>query len=419
MTPRHGSTEARHYRRNSASFIAFESLWGAGIPFFAFQVVAPAYLAYLGCSNLLLGFAQNLPVLCSPLMLVSGVLFARRNRRANTIALFAAASFCIIVYGAIAALLKGRLGNSALAWGFCVAMGLRFVFENLAQPNYVSLTTEVIPILKRGRLYGFRTLGYGIGSILTGIAASRLFGILPAPDNYLTGFLIAGVLFGISCAAISFSVDDRIPTLPKRRTSEIAGLLTGNLEYRKYICGQALISVAASLGGFVVVFARKRFALPADLVGTFTMVFTLTNAGMGVIIGLIADKYGYRVILILQAVFLCIFYSMALAAANVTLVYVAYGFYSVVFMSLMPVMNNLIAEICPGVDAGNLGAVNQVLLLPLVLIAGALAGARVDATSRFAAVFAGGLVMAALACAWVLLFVKEPRDRASSRSPHG
>jgi hypothetical protein len=70
---------------------------------------------------------------------------------------------------------------------------------------------------------------------------------------------------------------------------------------------------------------------------------------------------------------------------------------------------NLRAELCPGVPAGRLIAVGNVMVVGFVLIGSTLCGMVIDATGSYPAVFTANLVLALVAAGGYLFVVREPR----------
>jgi MFS family permease len=300
-------------------------------------------------------------------------------------------------------------------WAF-VLVSTGFVgIITLAQPLYLGVLTDNVPPDRRGRLYGYRALGLGVGGMLTAVVASWVLHRWPSPMNYRVSFVIGDTVLLFSSFTLALFRDRTDRVIPPPVASLIGSLreklsvLLGNPNYRLFVFFHLLNVSAASIAAFVVPFAKERLQISDSSVATFSIIFLGTNAVMGLVVGRIADRFGYRVVGILQSSLLVCFFLVVVSARSFPVVCVAYGMYSSVSMSLLLVLCNMSLELCPQLSAIDLTALGSTIMLPVVGTIPPLAGAIIDLTSSYHSVFFVGATIAVIALMGFAALVREPR----------
>jgi len=407
---------ARNLKRNVFSIVLFEFTWGLGMMFVIYNPMVPAYLTMLAAPKTLMGFMQALWAIATPVQLLSDRWFGGPRRVRNAMMIYMAAVGIRLVFDIAAVALGGRWTGPGVLWGFVLACAGFVALIVVAQPIYIGVLTDNLPRDQRGRLFGLRTLGLGVGGILTGAAASWVLRHWPSPMNYRVSFLAGDALLLVSCLSL-LPFRDR-PDLAKtpRSPSLLADLraklrtLLDNPNYRVFLFFHVLNVSAVSIAAFIVPFAKERLAIADDRVAVFSLVFLATNAIMGIVIGRIADRFGYRVVGIVQSVSLIVLFLLAVAARDFAVVSVAYVLYSVCAMSTLMVLSNMSVELCPDLSAIDLTALGTTIILPAVATVPPLAGAILDLTGSYVSVFFVGASFAVIGLMGFLLLVREPRS---------
>jgi MFS family permease len=188
------------------------------------------------------------------------------------------------------------------------------------------------------------------------------------------------------------------------------GILRSNPNYRLFVFFHLLNVSATSIAAFVVPYAKEKLAIPDSSVAAFSIIFLGTNAVMGLVVGRIADRFGYRVVGVLQSVLLIGFFLTVVSARSFAALCVAYGMYSTVSMSLLLVLCNMSLELCPQLGAIDLTALGSTIILPVVGVMPTLAGAIIDLTASYLSVFFVGSAVAFIALMGFISLVREPRS---------
>jgi MFS family permease len=414
--PRASDQVLANLRHNLFAVVLFEFTWGIGLSFVLYIPMVPAYLTVLGAPKTLIGLLQAVWTIATPLQLLSSTYLAGRNRLRNTMLLYAGAVLCRLLYGIVAVTLGIRWSGPGVLWSFVLGCFGLVGLITLAQPLYLGIMTDNVPRDRRGRLYGFRAFGLGIGGMLTAAVASWVLHRWPSPMNYRLSFLIGDSVLLVSCFSLALFRDRVDREMPARGPNlahalrEKLEILLGNPNYRLFLFFHLLNVSGASIAAFVVPFAKERLQISDSSVATFSVIFLGTNAVMGLVVGRIADRFGYRVVGIIQSSLLLCFFLTVVSARSFPVICVAYGMYATVSMSLLLVLCNMSLELCPQLSAIDLTALGSTIILPVVGTVPPLAGAIIDLTSSYLSVFFVGATIAFIALMGFAALVREPRS---------
>jgi MFS family permease len=405
----------QNYKRNVAGLVLYESLWGLGVPFVLFGTVVPAYLTVLGSSKALIGFVMSLWSVLIPLQLLGGHYFNGPRRLRTMVALYIGGVGVRLTYDILALFVPGLWTPAALVTGLVLALVGYVCLLIIGQAIYAGVLTDNIPRKRRGWVFGMRTLGLGLGGILTGAAAAWVLHRWPSPVNYRVSFLIGDSIWVASCFALLLVRDVAAPARRRVEKGFLGSLrdklrhLVSNPNYRIFIFSHLLNALAAALASFLVPFAKERLAVPDGTLAALGVIFLASGAALGLAIGRIADRFGYRLVGVIQSTLLLAFFVIAIAARSFAAVCVAYGVFSLVSQTLSFVLVNMSVELCPDLAPADLAALGGSMVVPFVAVMSPLAGTIIDLTGSYQSVFFIGATVAMIALLGFGLLVREPR----------
>ncbi len=410
----------RHWRRNLAVFVAWEFLWGLGMPFAMFATFAPAYLSALAAPKWLLGVVLASPAVCSAAQIIVSYHVPPRLR--------------LWVFGlALVICLLPLFTYAAFAcfWGNALPLPWHWALYGLAQcifaggnsaiiALYWEIMTDNIPLQRRGLLFGLRMAAIGVTGLAMSYAAAQMLTRWPAPFNFRLSLFIGIAIFLASCAILVLLRDQINPVHALNPSGEgmlLAAIKTTlcqlweNANYRVAISLLSLLAIATNIAPFIVAAARDVLRASDVEQGWFSPVYLAATAVFGWVLGFLGDRYGYRTVACICSGLLAVAFLLCLTQTSLGFWYAAYGSYALVSMASGMLLCNLSAELFPAVPPNRLMALGNIILLPFGLASAPLAGAVVDWSGSYQKVFLVTLIFALAALAGFAFLFREPRQR--------
>ncbi|MFH1477212.1 MAG: MFS transporter [Verrucomicrobiota bacterium] len=409
----------RDYRRNLTAMVGWEFLWGLGVPFAMFSTFVPAYLGAMNAPKVLIGFILSFPPIFSAGQILMSYLIPAKKRLAIYRLLATGLSVPWLAYS-----------GAAFFWGatwppwfhFTVFTFALILFGTVWLSNsvYWEIMTDNIPPRKRGRLFGLRMLGLGLPVLLTGFLATRVLSHWEPPRNFQMAFMIGTSLFILSCTQL-WKIRDHInPEHERPADSSTApfGHYLRNMfhglwqdpNYRIFIFFMVLLYMAVYGAPFMVDAARTQLHVSAQAQGGFSIAYLIAGMCLGWIIGLLADRVGYRLIGGIIGGLMAGAFLICLLTHRIAWWYAAYGAYSIAISSSMMLICNLSAELCPREPPNRLIAVGNILMACFVLPATTLSGWIVDQVGSYQPIFIANLILSLVVVFGFGFIVREPRS---------
>ena len=306
----------------------------------------------------------------------------------------------------------GRIDAGAALVIFFALYGLAALGGSINLPVWFDLIAKLTPVRVRGRLFGVRSiLGAGLG-ILGGGIVTYVLGAVGYPANFSMLLLLA-FLSMMSSYLFLVSLRETHDSAPPARGHAVRsfrglpGILRARKNYRNFLIADAL-QIAAGMGAaFFTVHALTKFDLPDAEAGTFTIVMMSSMIAGSLLFGLLADRFGHRVNLLVSA-------AATVAACGGALLAPGRETYLCVFVfsaltSSLGVISRLpfMAELCSEEDRPTLVALANMITAPFVL-SGVIAGWAANSVG-YEPVFIVAGCLGLVAFLWLSMMVKEPR----------
>ena len=397
----------------------WEFMWGLGMPFALFATMAPAYLREMGAPKVLIGIVATFPILFAPLAIMGTYWVPARLRlRVLRRTYLTVATTWLLT--SISAWLWGANWPNWLHYGlFTVSVAIFLGGCVGAGAIYFEMITDCTPLKRRGRFFGFRTMALGVAGLSMGFVAIRLLGHWPAPMNYRISFIIGTAFYLSSCLAL-WGVRDHINPAHTRDLHKVRPRLTTWLKesfalvwhepnYRIFLFFQTLLLLGITGASLVIAASGDILRASAKQLGWFSLVFLGATAATGWLMGMLADRKGYRLTGLVIALLMVSAYTIILLLPQLEYWYIAYGAIAISGISWNMVLCNMGAEICPVVRPGRLMALGNSLTLLAVVPGMAICGRVVDKTGTYKGVFVALLVLSIVAALGFACIVREPR----------
>jgi len=416
----------RDFRRNVVAFVAFETLWGLGLPFAFFQVITPAYLNYVQSPKFIIGLVTSTGAILIPLQLMAERLFGGRHRKRNAWLLYSCPGLAFLLFG-LTGYFFPALPNQCRIVLFFGVIVVFFSAVYLAQPVYYSTMTDNCPLPRRGRLIGLRTTGMGLAGLMNVYPARWVYQHFPAPDNYHVAMIIAGMFFVLSTLSILFIRDHIEPQrlesyrVPNREPLylEIFFLLRWlwrQPNYRIYIFFLVLMVAAISLAPFLITYTRDILNLPPGQERLFNVVFLVACLVAGNTVGILADRWGFRSALLIMAGLISACFLVPLVFSSFNMLLFAYWLFCCASVTFTSVMVNMSVELLPKENPAHLFAAGNIFAMSVTLTIPPLFGRILDAARTagaaqqgYQAVFTAAIVFSVICAMGMLVLVREPR----------
>ena len=411
----------RDYRRNLTAMVGWELMWGLGIPFALFSASVPAYLGALNAPKALIGLILSFPILFASGQILMSYLIPAGKRLMIYRSLVIGASMPWLVY-------SGAAFFWGIAWplwvhfaAFTIVQILFIGTLNLVNSVYWEIMTDNIPPQRRGLVFGLRMFALGLPVLLMGYVATWVLSHWESPRNFQVSFVIGTTIYGLGSSIILWRLRDHVnpehERLVEPSTASFGRYLQTTFRtlwqdpnYRIFLFFMVLLYMAINGAPFMVDAARTQLHASSRAQGGFSIAFLLANMCLGWGIGLLADRVGYRLIggviggLMAGAFLIC------LLAHRIEWWYAAYGIYAVSASSVLMLLCNMSAELCPQEPPNRLIAVGNILMACFVLPATTLSGWIVDQVGSYQPIFIVNLILSLVVVFGFGFIVREPRS---------
>jgi len=291
----------RNLTRNFLVHLVHGMLGQTGFRLLNAPTFLPAYLLLLsGGSTLAVGLGLALQSLGNMLTPMIGASLIEHRKRVLPIAFVAGGAMRLSVLGIA---LSGLFfePRSALLWIFVwlLVFGL---CSGMQQVTFSFLMSKVIPVTMRGRLTGLRNFLAGITSAGVAMAGGTyLLGTEPDAEGYSYTFILAFVLTACGLLAMLAMKEPEPPTVRvrqplKNRLADVPALLRGDTAFTRYFLARGLATAGRMALPFYIVYAGASLALSGANLAIVTISFTLSGTASNILWGLLADRYGFRLV---------------------------------------------------------------------------------------------------------------------------
>ena len=214
---------------------------------------------------------------------------------------------------------------------FLVSWGIFNFFTGSYQPFYVSIMTKMIPQEKRGRLIGYSG---AVGNIIALSAAFFVGMILKHvrfPYNYTYIFGIGVIILLIDAVDFLFIKEPPDKTVLEnisyiKYIMNIPNVLKENKNIKKLILGNTFVVISNVVIIYCTLYAIRMYNAGSQQIAIFTALTVVMNILGLPIFGVIADHFGYRVVMLISSICGMLSGIVILLMPSIYSVYVAFSF---------------------------------------------------------------------------------------------
>ncbi len=293
-----------HLRHNVAALGADYAFFVVGLTLASQSTLLPAFAAYLGAPNVVVG--------AIPAVMTLGWFLPSLFAAGHTEALPRKLPFILRytvwerVPFAILALTAFFIAGPAPVLALVLLLLMLLVTTGVGgvlMPAWMDLIGRVIPVTARGRFFAFANLAASAGGFAGSFAIASVLAAVAAPASYGVCFAFATVCMALSYIALAFVREPAAVATAERVTlraylSRMPALLGRDRNLSWYLGARAFAVVGSVGGGFYTVYALAAWQAPPSQVGVFTTLMTLGQMGANLVLGWLADRHGHRLVII-------------------------------------------------------------------------------------------------------------------------
>jgi MFS family permease len=377
----------------------------------------PAYVFSLSGSTTLVGLARS----CQALgMLATPVIGARLIEHRSRVIPMVFGTGAAMRLSVLAMALAGYyLGTQANLIAICVLMGLYGLFTGMQGVTFQFLVSKVIPVEKRGALGGARSAIAGLVASTVGVIGGYIVEHNWLGNGYATVLLVAFAMAAIGLLPVLIMREPESPGRPQQslvsRLRELPALMRSDADYRAYTWARALGAGGRMGLPYYVLYASAVVTLPPGGLGWLTGAILVANRGSTLLWGLLADRRGFRNVLVLSLLVWIGATVVLMNATSFTLVLLGFVGLGVGIGGFEQACLNMVLEFGTREDLPMRIALSQTAEQVVNVIA-PLAGGLIVATASYLPMFATAIAVQVAALALIVLRVREPRHRNRDQS---
>jgi MFS family permease len=285
-------------------------------------------------------------------------------------------------------------------------------------PAWMDIVGRAVPVTIRGRFFSLTAVAAAATGLAGTALTTEIFARIPAPASYALCFVCATVcMIGsfVALALVREPIGDAVPAARagmRAYLRRVPGLLRGDPNLRWFLVVRWFSLVAGTASAFYAVYALRAWGAPPATLGIFTALLLAGSMAGLLALGWVADHAGYRVVIMTGIVAALAANVVALVAPSLSAfgaVFVLAGVQEAAFRISYP---TVLLEFAPAPEAQPMYiGVGNTSLTPIAFAAPIGAGLLAD-RAGFGAVFATASVAGVLALATLALRVRDPRHAA-------
>jgi MFS family permease len=404
-----------HTRHNVVALASDYALFMTALAFVSPSTILPAFAAWLGAPNVVIG--------AIPAVMTLGWVLPCLFAAPYTEGLSRKLPFLIrwtiwervpfVVLAASAYWLAERSAGAALAILLTMLLVVTGI-GGLLMPAWMDLIGRVVPVTRRGRFFAVSGVVASVAGLGASVITADLLSTYRPPVAYALCFVCATVCLVVSFVAL---VVVREPAAAATRASEPLGvflrriptLLREDRNLAWYLVARSLSALGTAGVAFYTVYALHAWRLPAAAAGMFTgLLLSGTIAGT-IALGWLADHMGHRVVLLAGVIAGVVANAIALAATSPGVFGLVFVLAGVQTASATISGLNVLLEFAPAAEAQpTYVGLGHTSLAPMAVAAPIGAGAIADAVG-FPAVFVIAALGGITATLVLALRVRDPR----------
>ena len=396
-----------------------------GLSFVSQATILPAFAAYLGAPNVVLGAIPAVMTLgwFLPSLFAAGHTEALGQKLPFVLRLtvWERAPFLVLALAAFVAAER----TPALVLGVLLTMLLVVTgVGGVLMPAWMDIVGRAIPVTLRGRFFALSNLAAAGAGFAGSFLTAHVLATIRAPASFAVCFLGASACMALSYVALALvrepgATTTSAPVALVTYLRRIPPLLGRDANLRWFLVARAFAVLGSMGGGFYTVYALRAWEAPAAEAGVFTTLLLAGQIAGNVTLGWLADRLGHRLVIVAGVAAMVGANALALGAPSL-------GAFGAVFVltgvqgAAISISNlSVLLEFAPvPEERPTYVGLGTTLMAPVALGAPLAAGLLADAFG-FATVFALAAAAGTVALALLVSLVRDPRGVRSGLTGRG
>ena len=286
-------------------------------------------------------------------------------------------------------------------------------------PAWMDLVGRAVPTAMRGRFFALSSLAAGVISFGASFVVADVLARVPAPASYGYCFLAASTFLGISWIALVLvrepASGPAAPAVPLATyLARMPGLLRRDRNLSWFLGARAFAMAGSMASGFYTVYALRAWDAPASSAGLFTALLVAGHALGTLTLGWVADHAGHRLVLLVGMAATAAANVVALLAPTLPVFEAVFVLAGVQTAALNVSAMNVLLEFAPlPAERPTYVGLGTTSLAPVAFASPLVAGLLADSLG-FRVVFVVALVMGVTGLAMLATRVRDPRGLAAA-----
>lgn len=294
----------RNLRRNIIVQMAHGMMGQTGFRLFNAPTFLPIYLFSISGSEFFVGLARSLQAAGQVLTpMVGASLIGHRSKALRVCLVTGGLMRLQMLCVALAGLLLGK--SQVGAWAVVFFLTMMGLFQGMTGVIMNSLRAKVIPVTRRGFVTGWRNfLAGGTTASLSYFAGSYFIEHRLLGNGYAALFLLAFIITSCGLVALSFTEEPASISVRERENvwesyKALPKLLRDNPPFARFFMVSALASFGRMAMPFYILYVDTRMHVSGVMLGSLTTMWMLTSTAFNLVWGSVADRHGYRIVMVL------------------------------------------------------------------------------------------------------------------------
>ena len=411
------------YRHRFNYFACFIDAVGFpfGSCFFSPVTILPAFIKKMSANSVWIGLTNAIhsSFFFLPQLLAASWIERMPIKRGYVLTLALIERFAILVL-VPQILLFGRTSPNLSLTLFSLTFAIFMLSMGFNGPAYFDLVAKVIPVTRRGTMYGMAGAIGGLLSIFGAWMAKVLLARYEFPINFSLCFLLGFIILTITVLPLGF-IDEppSPPSQPKRLRRyfwDAISILKEDWNFRYYIYSQIFLSAFGVVLGFLTAYTIDKMIATESDVPVFTAALMIGRTMGQPFWGYVADKRGNRLVILVNTKLACLMILWVVTADSITIFYGIFALIGFLHSGIDIPSFNMTMEFSQVGNLPTYTALRSSAVAPFRAVLPLLSGLIIETNKdRYTHVFLICILLLLLSC-YSLWKVKEPRYHSKGQT---